>query len=234
MGAQTADELLKKGEVFDQKYEPGEALKFYLAADKLEPQSVRIMVRIARQYRHLMVGASSKEEKVRFGRLALTYAKPAAALSPNDAEAQLAVAITLGKLMPLLTSKEQVETSPRLRTAVDKTLRLDARNDTAWHILGRWHRTLAEISGMKRALAGVVYGGLPPGSFEEAAKCLETAIAINPTRLMHSIELGRVYAQLGRKDDARRVLAKGLAMPNLEIDDPETKERAREELKRLR
>jgi len=233
-GAQTAAELLKKGEVFDQKYEAAEALTLYLAADKLDPENVRILVRIARQYRHLMVTAPTKEEKLRLGRLALTYAQPAAALAPNDAEAQLAVAITYGKMMPLFGTKEQVASSPRVKSAADATLRLDPRNDTAWHILGRWHRTLAEIGAVKRTLAGAIYGTLPKGSNETAAKCQETAIAINPARLMHYIELGRVYARMGRKDDARRVIATGLAMPNVEIDDPETKERGREELKKLR
>ena len=42
---------------------------------------------------------------------------------------------------------------------------------------------------------------------------------------MHYIELGRVYAQMGRPDDARRLITKGLAMKETEKDDPETKRR---------
>lgn len=232
--AHTAEELLKMGEVFDQKFEAGEALKFYLAAEKLEPKNVRILVRIARQYRHLMGDAGAKEEKLRLGRLALGYSKAAAALAPNDAEAQISVAITYGKMVPFFSPKDQVEASPRIKSALDKTLRLDPRNDNAWHILGRWHRNLASISAVKRALAGVIYGGLPKGSNEEAVKCLEKAIALNPNRLMHYIELGRIYAQMGRKDDARKFISKGLAMPNVDKDDPEMKAHGREELKKLR
>jgi tetratricopeptide (TPR) repeat protein len=117
---------------------------------------------------------------------------------------------------------------------VDRTLQLDPRNDTAWHILGRWHRVLADVSGLKRALAGAIYGRLPKGSNEEAVKCLEKAIALNPNRLMHYIELGRVYAQMRRKNEAREFINKGLAMPNVEKDDPETKARGRETLEKLR
>lgn len=232
--AQSVDELLQKGEVFDQRFQASEALKYYLAAQKLEPQNVVVLVRIARQYRHLLADAKSKEEKLRLGRLALGYAKPAAALAPNDAEAQLSVAITYGKMLPFMSAKEQVDTSPRLRSALDTTLRLDPRSDTAWHILGRWHRTLADIGGVKRALAGAFYGSLPKGTNEDAAKCLEKAIALNPARLMHYIELGRVYVPMGRTDEARRLIEKGLAMPSVEKDDPETKARGRELLKKLR
>jgi len=37
---------------------------------------------------------------------------------------------------------------------------------------------------------------------------------------MHYIELGRIYAQMGRKEEARKYIQKGMAMPNKEKDDP--------------
>jgi tetratricopeptide (TPR) repeat protein len=232
--AESVDELLKKGDVFDRRFAADDALRFYLAAEVMEPKNVSILVRIARQYRHQMSDATAKEEKLRLGHVALGYAQRAATLAPDNSEAQLSVAITYGKMMPFLPIKEQVDASPRIKDAVDKTLRLDPRNDLAWHILGRWHRVLADISALKRALAGAIYGSLPKGSNEEAAKALEKAIALNPNRLMHYIELGRVYAQMGRKDDAQKFINKGLAMPNVEKDDPETKARGREALEKLR
>ncbi len=232
--AESVDELLKKGAVFDQRFEADEALKYFLAAEKLDPKNPRPLVAIARQYRHMMADTSVKEEKLRLGRLALTYSQRAAALGPNDAEAQLAVGITYGKMLPFLGSKEQVDASPRIKKSVDAALRLDPRNDTAWHILGRWHRVLADVSGLKRMLAGAIYGSLPKGSNDAAASALEKAIALNPNRLMHYIELGRIYSQMGRTDEARKFLTKGLSMPNLEKDDPETKTRGREALEKLR
>jgi hypothetical protein len=62
--------------------------------------------------------------------------------------------------------------------------------------------------------------------------CYE-AIQINPNRLMHYIELGQVYAQMGKSADARRVIVQGLAMPDVEKDDPEIKRRGRETLAKL-
>ena len=233
-GTQSVDELVKQGSVFDRRFQTETALKFYLAAEKLEPNDPRVLVRIARQYRYLMVDAAAKEEKLRLGRISLQYAQHAAALAPDLAEAQLSVAISYGKLLPLMGKKEQVEASPRIKNAVDRALNLDPRNDLAWHVLGRWNRVFADVSGLKRALAGAIYGGLPKGSNEEAAKCFQKAIELNPTRLMHYVELGRVYAQMGREDDARRLIAKGLAMPNINKDDYETKARGRETLAQLR
>jgi len=234
LGADSFDDLLKKGDAFDRKFQATEALVYYLPAEKMQPKNVRLLVRLARQYRHLMTDATTRESKLRLGHTAQDYSQRTAALAPGDAEAQIQVAITLGKMLPILPTKEQVDASPRIKDSVDKTLRLDPRNDTAWHILGRWNRVLADISSVKRALAGMIYGSLPKGSNEEAERDLQKAITLNPNRLMHYIELGRVYAQMGRKDDARRFIEKGLAMPELEKDDPETKERGREALSKLR
>jgi len=82
-------------------------------------------------------------------------------------------------------------------------------------------------------MAGLLYGSLPKGSINEAEHAMQKAIQLNPNRLMHYIELGRIYAQMGRTDDARQFINKGLAMPDSEKDDPETKERGRETLAKL-
>jgi tetratricopeptide (TPR) repeat protein len=232
--AEPVDELLRKGDVCDQKLQAGEALKYYLPAEKADSENPRILTRIARQYRHLMADAKSKDEKLRLGKLSLIYALRAADHGPNDCEAQLSPAISYGKMLPMLGSKEQVDASPRIKAAVDKALALDPRNDSAWHILGRWNRVLADISPLKRTLAGALYGKLPNGSLPDAERCLNKAIAIDPTRLMHYIELGRIYAQEGRKEDARRLINKGLAMPSVEKDDAEMKALGREALEKLR
>ncbi len=232
--AGSADELIAKGNGYYDKLNATEALKYYLPAEKLEPNNVRLLVRISREYRHLMSDASKTEEKLRLGRIAVAYAKRAAALGPTDAEAQLAVAISYGKLQPLESTKEKLETSRIIKTEADKAIKLDPRSDLAWHVLGRWSMGYAEITGLKRALAEVTYGKLPAPTYAEAARCFEKAIELKPDRLMHYIELGVVYSRMGRTADARRVIGQGLALRETEKDDPETKSRGKQELERLR
>jgi tetratricopeptide (TPR) repeat protein len=231
--AEDADALIAKGDQFDKRLQPKEALEEYLPANKLEPDNVHVLVCIARQYRHMMSDTSSKQEKLRLGNISLEFASRAATLAPNNAEAQLSPAISYGKMLPYMGSRDQVNASPRIKAAVDRTLRLDATNDNAWHILGRWNRVLADISPLKRVLAKALYGDLPVTTNEEAEKCLLKAIAINPNRLMHYIELGRIYTQMGRKEEARKYLEKGLAMPNKEKDDPEMREIGQQTLQKL-
>jgi hypothetical protein len=115
-----------------------------------------------------MTDASLKRDKLRLGSLALKYSERAAALGPNNAEAQLSVAITYGKMLPFLGSKEQVNASPKIKTAVDKALALDPRSDTAWHVLGRWNRVLAEIGTVKRALGRRALRESPDGQLQRS------------------------------------------------------------------
>lgn len=232
-GAESADDLVARGKVFEQKFQANDALTQYLAAEKLEPRNPDLLVRIARQYRWLMTDAPAKEEKLRLGHIALDYSMRAAACGPKDGDAQLATAITLGKMLPYLPSKEQISASPRIKESADKALELDPKDDTAWHILGRWNRVLSDVNVVKRTMAGLLYGNLPKGSINEAERDMQKAIELNPNRLMHYIELGRIYAQMGKTDEARRFLNKGLSMPDKEKDDPETKERGREALAKL-
>ena len=113
------------------------------------------------------------------------------------------------------------------------TIKLDPHNDLAWNVLGRWNKVLADVNGLKRAVGSLLYGELPTGSNAEAVLCFQKAIEINPNRLMHYIELGQTYAQMGQAADARRFIAKGLAMPDVEKDDPEIKRRGLETLAKL-
>ncbi|HEY4255717.1 MAG TPA: hypothetical protein VGM66_00700 [Candidatus Udaeobacter sp.] len=57
---ESADDLIKQGDVLDIKLQAAEALKFYLLAKKLQPENAQLLVvRIARQYRHLISDATT-------------------------------------------------------------------------------------------------------------------------------------------------------------------------------
>jgi tetratricopeptide (TPR) repeat protein len=234
VNAEPAQELIDQGDVYYARLQAADALKYYLPAEKLEPENVRLLVRISREYRHLMSDAAESKEKIELGGTALEYAKRAAVLAPDDSEAQLAVAISYGKLQPFEGNREKLEAARFIKDAADKVIKLDPRSDLGWHVLGRWHMGFAGVDPLKRTLALFTYGKLLPNStYEDAAKCFEKAIALNPNRLMHYIELGTVYARMGRTDEAKHLITEGLAMQNTEKDDPETKRLGREALANL-
>jgi tetratricopeptide (TPR) repeat protein len=231
---ETAEELIEKGDLCSAKFQSSEGLKCYLPAEKLDPKNAQLLVRISKQYRHLMSDAAKSDEKVRLGSTALSYAQRAVSLAPNDPEAHLALAISYGKLTPLLGNKEQFNNSPLIKAAAEKSIALDPSNDLAWQVLGRWYLAVADIGSFKRAMARMAYGSLPTATYEDAVRCFQKAIVLNPARLMHHIELGRVYAQMGRTAEAKKCITKGLALPETEKDDAETKRNGRLLLAKLR
>ena len=224
------DELVKSGDVHDARFEFDKALEFYLPAEKLQPANTKLLVRISRQYALRMNDLPNKEDKIASCRKGLAYAERAVASNPDDCDSNLSLAICLGKLTPYLGAKESVEASRRIKIAAEKAVKADPKNDLAWQLLGRWHQELANIGIATRALAKIIYGGLPAASNEEAVKCFQKAIALNPKRLLHVVELGRTYAMMGQEENARKYLKQGLAMPETDKDDPETKARARASL----
>jgi Flp pilus assembly protein TadD len=92
---------------------------------------------------------------------------------------------------------------------------------------------MASISPVLRAIVKLIYGSLPAASFAQAEAFLQKAVALSPNKVSHRIELGRTYAALNKKDLAREEIAKGLALPDREKDDPNTKLRGKETLTRL-
>src|SRR5678816_4283052 len=200
-GAESGQELIQKGDIYYTNLQAAEALKFYLPAEKLDSNNVRLLVRIAREYRHLMSDATKTSEKKQLGSMAVDYAQRAVALAPNDPEAQLALAISYGKRLPLEETKQQVANSRLIKIAVDKSIALNPTNDLSWQVLGRWYRGVADVSPLKRAFGQIKYGKLPSAKYEDAVCCFEKAIELNPNRLMHCIELGRTYAQMGKDEE---------------------------------
>jgi tetratricopeptide (TPR) repeat protein len=231
--AQSADTLIAEGDLFYAKLQASEALKYYLPAEKIEPNNVRLLVHISREYRHLMSDESDRTGKVKLGTMAVEYAKRAVEVDPKDPDAQLAVAISYGKVQPYEGYRQRFDAVHVIKNAADKTIELDPHNDLGWHVLGRWYQGLAEVDPLHRALAQAL-GGLPPATYQDAATCFEKAIQLNPNRLMHYIALGKVYVEMGKKDEGCRLIQKGLAMQCTEKDDPETKHEGEETLAKAR
>ncbi len=225
------DELVKSGDVFDAKFQSEEALKYYLPAEKLEPKNADLLVKISRQYALRMNDLPKDADKIASCRTGLAYAERAAVTAPGECDPHLSVAICLGKLTPFLGNKERVEASRQIKISADKAVKFDPKNDYAWHILGRWHQALANVGGVTRMLASAIYGSLPDASNDTAVECFKKAMALNPNRLIHVVELGRTYAMMGRKVEAKKYLEMGLAMPNKDKDDADTKQRGRVSLK---
>jgi tetratricopeptide (TPR) repeat protein len=229
--AESATDLIRKGDALDAKNQNADALVIYLEADRQQPGDPEILRRISKQYAQQM--ADSGGDAPELGDKALDYALRAVKAGPDNAQAHLALAIVYGKISYLKPARQRMQDSRTILEEARKAVELDPANDLAWHVVGRWNYEVANLSGPVKFIAETLYGKLPDASNEKALECFEKAAALNPKRLLNQAELGRALAAVGRKDEARAALEKALGMPSREKDDDETKERARKALNAL-
>jgi tetratricopeptide (TPR) repeat protein len=226
--------LMKRGDQLDAQLKTKDALAMYLEAEKLQPDNAELLHRIAKQYGESQNDVPTKDEKIKIGMIALEFSKRAIAADPKNSMAQLAVAISYGRVAPYLDNKTKIAYSKLVKEYADKARELDPNgNDLVYHVLGAWNYELANLNPVLRAIAQLIYGRLPNASNEAAVENFKKAIELNPRRLSNYVELGRTYAAMGKKEDARSALEKGLSLPNRQRDDPEAKERGRAALKKL-
>ena len=231
--AQSVQELVTMGDALDEKNQNSDALALYVKADAIKPNNAEILRRLSKQYAQLMLDASSSSAKADLGGKALDAAKRAVAADPNNSQAHLALAIVYGRLALDESARRKIELSRLIKQEAETAARLDPGNDLAWYVLGRWNYEIANFNPVLKALAQTIYGKLPDASMEKAVECFQRAIALQPRRAIHHLELARAYLALGETQKARQELKTGLALPSTDKDDDDNKERARATLSQL-
>jgi tetratricopeptide (TPR) repeat protein len=229
--AEDVEDLIKKGDALDAKQQTQDALEVFLAADKVSPHNAEVLRRIAQEYSLAVNDVSGRDAKIEKGQKALDYSKQAVAADPNNAMAQLAVAISYGRLAELLDSKTKIEYSKKVAEYAKRSLELDPKNDLTYYVLGAWNYGLANLNPFVRVIAKTVYGELPPASNQQAIEYLQKAIELNPDRVVSRVDLGRAYLAAGEKEKGQAELKKALAMPNREKDDAAAKAKAQAALR---
>lgn len=224
---------MARGDLLDKQLKTAQALAVYLEAEKAAPNDAEILRRVAKGYAESMVDAETKARQKELGFKAVEYAKRAVAADSRNAQAHLALAICYGRVAPLLDNQTKINFSKLVKEHVEKSLALDRSSDYAYHVLGAWNYEIASLNPVLRTVVKIIYGGLPEASYEEAVRNFQKALELAPQRVSHHVELGRAYAALGQEELAREFLTKGLALPNREKDDADTKERGRAALRKL-
>jgi tetratricopeptide (TPR) repeat protein len=220
--------LIQQGDADDAKHQPSAALVSLLAAEAIEPENLGLLLRISKQYGDLVDKTKSKEDQQIYAEKALNYGRRAVTLDGKSAKAHLNLAICYGKLTDFVGNKVKMEYAKLIHDEAQRSIALDASDDYAWHVMGRWHFGVANLNGMLKALAGFVYGGgLPPASNEEAARCLKKATELAPQRMMHHAELAKVYAEMGKTDLAAQEWQNVLGIRPVDTQDENYQKEAR-------
>ncbi len=162
------------------------------------------------------------------------YARACIAAAPDRAEGHTWLAGALGYLALSASAGDQIRLSNELVQEVNRALAIDPRDDAAYSIEGSFYRALGNIGWLRKKLASIFIGKIPDGGFEEAEAALLRAVTIAPDIMRHQYELGVLYMDMGRNDEAVQYLERASKLPvRVAIDRPRL-EKIKELLGRLR
>jgi uncharacterized protein HemY len=91
------------------------------------------------------------------------------------------------------------------------------------------------LSGFERFIARNLLGGgvLGSASWQEAVRYMEESVAADPQRIVHHLDLGKIYADIGETAKAREQFELVLSSPLADYNDPQYQKDARNRLAKL-
>ncbi len=205
VNAQEASEIYQKAHKLRLEYKYKEALPLFQQLLKLDSTNVNYLTDASYLYsKYGFYYISSEMEKMKYYKTAEYLAIKAVKLNDKSADAHYVYAMALGRINENASSKQKIANAKLIKYQADKAIELNPKLAGAFHILGRWHRTLGNFSAFEKAMINSFFGGVPPGgSFEDAIKSFKSAIAIEPAFLMHQLELAQTYFDMDRKVEAK-------------------------------
>ncbi len=234
--AQTAAEHVALGDREHAAMNAPGALQHYEAAMQADPKLYEALWKAAREAVDVGEYNPSPEERDRLYAQAELYARRAVEANPNDAEGHFHLARALGKKALSLGVRDRVRYAGDIRTHALDALKLNPKHPGALHIMGMWNYNVMRLSGLSRFMAKNFLGGrvFDSANWEEAQRYMEASVGAEPGRLIHHLDLARVYAARGDRERARAQYELVLRGPAAEYNDRHYQAEASEEIKEVR
>ena len=133
------------------------------------------------------------------------YGRRAVAANPADAEGHFVLARAIGRHALSVGKRDRVKLAGEVRTHALEALNLAPNHAGALHIMGVWNAEVMRLSGLERFFAKNLLGGkvFNEANWNDAVRYMERAVAAEPDRITHRLDLGRIYADVGNKAKAR-------------------------------
>jgi tetratricopeptide (TPR) repeat protein len=175
-----------------------------------------------------LLGDSLKDQRDSLYSIGRTWAEAAIKLDSADANGHYALALVLGRLSRTRGGKERVRFAKIIYDEAVRTVQIDPRHDSAWHILGIWNAEVKRLSGFTRFFAKALFGAgfMDLATWDHAVADMERAVALKPQHIYHRLELAGVYLDVGEVDSATVQLERIATLPIGDPMDPYYKEHA--------
>jgi len=232
---QTAEEDIRAADRAYEALDLTTALDRYGKAIAAEPKNYEALWKASRASIDLGLPAPTAAKRNAFFSSAEQYARKAVAANPGDAEGHFVLAWALGKTALTQSPRGRVKYGKEVRSHALECLRLKPAHAGCLHIMGMWNAEIMRLNSFVRLLAKSVLGGRVFGSasWKEAVRYMQAAVAAEPQRVVHRLDIGEIYRDVGEKQKAREEFETGLRLPATDYNDARFKAEIRYHLDRL-
>lgn len=165
------------------------------------------------------------------------YARRGVAADSGSADNWFHLARALGRTALSVGVRDRVRYAVDIRECALKALAISPEHAGALHVLGVWNAEVKRLKGFELFFARRFLGGnvLGEANWNDAVKYMERAVAVDPVRVSHRLDLGAIYADIGQKEKARENFEAVInATTRTDYNDALYKKQAEDRLKRLK
>jgi tetratricopeptide (TPR) repeat protein len=201
------------------------SLKHYEAALAAEPNNYEALWKAAGAAVDAGYAVSDRTRQATLYKAAEQYARRAVQVNAGDAEGHFELARAIGRNAQTMGSRDKVKYAAEVRSHALDALKIDPRHAGAMHVMGEWNAEIMRLSGVARFMAKNFLGGkiFESASWNDAQRYLEQAVAIEPNRIVHRIDLAQVYADRDNVAKAREQIEAIARMPATDPNDAKYK-----------
>ena len=219
--AQDVAAIIAQGERARAALDGTAALAAFERGVALAPGNYAVLWRASREAGELGEIAPAGAQRDTLYARAIRWAQAAVEAEPAGADGQAMLAVALGRSALAMGVRERVRLASDVREAALAALRTDPDHAAALHVLGAWHAEIMRLPAFARFTARTFLGGriFESASWAEAQRLLERAVATDPGRITHRLNLARIYRDTRQPERARATCEAVTAMPVVEYHD---------------
>ncbi|HUP11693.1 MAG TPA: hypothetical protein VM187_05765, partial [Niastella sp.] len=123
--AQDINSLLKEAQQLESSFKEPEALQKYLDVVRAQPANLTALIKISELYSILGKHQGSKDKQKEYYRNARGYAQKALQVNANSSDANVVMAIAMGRMALASSGEEKIKAVKDIKTYSEKCVQLD-------------------------------------------------------------------------------------------------------------
>jgi tetratricopeptide (TPR) repeat protein len=233
--AQTAQEWLAQGNAAYDARNASAALAAYEHVLAIDPGNYEALWRAARSQTDLASADPPPPDRAAMYKTAADEAARAVQANPDGADGHFVYAESLGRMALTLGARDRVKYASKVRDQALECLKIEPKHAGCLHVMGVWNAEVMRLNGFTRLIARNFLGGqvFNDASWQNARRYLEESVTNDPRRIVHRLDLARVYANMGLEADAKTEYEAVVSGELIDYNDPLYKAAAADSLKKM-